>query len=63
MSEPRNATFIKTGEEFETDKFIDEKRVYGRIYVCTSILDNANQEIDLGFTRNDVTIWKILRSD
>ena len=39
MGEPRNAVFIKTGEEFETNKFIDGKRIYGKRINCGQLPD------------------------
>lgn len=39
MGEPRNAVFIKTGEEFETNEFIDGKRIYGKRINCGQLPD------------------------
>lgn len=42
MSTPRNITLIKTGEEFETNKFIDGKRVYGKRINCGTLPANGS---------------------
>lgn len=53
-------TKIITGQEAETNEFIDEKKVYTRSYIITSIPDNSTIDCDLGFNMSDVTIWQII---
>lgn len=51
MGEPRNAVFIKTGEEFETNKFIDGKRIYGKRINCGQLPESGQgNTISTGLT-------------
>lgn len=60
MSEPRNIILIKTGEEFETNEFIDGKRVYGKRINCGNLPGTQSEKtVATGINLPDQEIVKM----